>query len=168
MTEQPLPWDRKDRAGSLYRFAEWLHEEARTMFLQDASHVTMLFLFKDDGIASMNPVPAGTKPDQLLAGVRRAVKENDLYAVVSVGEAWTYFPKTRKDHTAFQLLDGEMSVSDLGDGDRTEALLVRMESRDGDHVTWLDPIVRDDDQVTLGETMRLPREAWLNYEGYFD
>ena len=84
-----------------------------------------------------------------------------------MAEAWTYFPQTDRDHTSFQLLDGEMAVSDLNDGDKTEALMVRLESRDGDHVTWLDLIIRDGDSVRLGAGMRLPREKCLKLESYF-
>lgn len=57
-------------------------------------------------------------------------------------------------------------MGELKDEDRTEALiLLRMESRDGGHLTWLDPIIRTGDDVTLGEEgMVRQREMCLNGE----
>ena len=45
--------------------------------------------------------------------------------------------------------------------------MVRMESRDGEHTTWLDEIVRDGDNVTLGKAMMVDRDQCLNLESYF-
>ncbi len=87
-----------------------------------------------------------------------AIRTNALYAIIDVGEAWTYFPKAGKDHTAFQLLDGEKRVSDLQSGDRTEALYLRMESRDGDCVVYLNSILREGNQVELGEERTISHE----------
>ena len=63
---------------------------------------------------------------------------------------------------------GEMRVEDLKDDDRTEALMLRMESRDGGHLTWLEPIMRDGGKVVLGEGMVLGREKCLKLEGFFE
>ncbi len=46
-----------------------------------------------------------------------------------MGETWMYIAK-EKDHTVFQLLDGEMRVSDLNDEDKKEALMIKMENRE--------------------------------------
>ncbi|MBM4149071.1 MAG: hypothetical protein FJ224_08495 [Lentisphaerae bacterium] len=161
-------WNPADKPASLLAWGEWLHAEAQGVFLKDGSHGQMLFLFSDDGIASINPIPPGTSPERLTAGVRQAVKEHNLYGVITVAEAWTYFPKDDRDHTSFQLLDGEMNVADLSDGDKTEALMVRLESRDGQHVTWLDRIARVGGRVTLGAGMRVPREKCLKLRSYFE
>ena len=166
--QNPRPeWDTADKSASLLKWGEWLHDEARRAFEEDGTHGQMLFLFTDAGIASINAVPPGTSPGQLTASVREAIQEHDLFGVITVAEAWTYFPQTDKDHTAFQLLDGEMAVSDLNEGDKTEALMVRLESRDGDHITWLDLIIRDEDSVRLGTGMRLPKKKCLKMESYF-
>jgi hypothetical protein len=42
-----------------------------------------------------------------------------------------------------------------------------MESRDGGHLTWLEPIIRTGDDVTLGEGMVLGREQCLKLESFF-
>lgn len=167
-TAQQPPWNAADKASSLRTYAEWLHGIAVQTFLKDKTHCQILFLFTDAGMASVNPVPAGTEPEQLLAGVRKAVLANNLYGVIAISECWTYMPKRPGDHVAIQLTHGEMRVSDLKAGDRTEALMLRMESRDGAHVTWLEPILRSGADVTLGGGMVLGREKCLKLEGFFD
>lgn len=119
-------------------------------------------------VASINPVPAGTDPALLVAGVRRAVREHSLYGVIMVAEAWTYIPKRARDHTSIQIMYGEMTVSDLNEGDKTEALMVRMESRDGGHLTLIDTIVRDGSAARLADGMALKREQCLKLESYFE
>jgi hypothetical protein len=167
-TPQPPEWNSSDKPASLLAYAKWLHAEAVEVFLKDKTHGQILFLFTEDGLTSINPLPANLEPKKLLNGVEQAIREHNLYGIVTIGEAWTYFPKRPRDHTAIQLLHGEMGVADLKDEDKTEVLLVRMESRDGGHLTWLDPIVRSGEDATLGAGMVLPREKCLKPEGYFE
>lgn len=154
---QPL-WIPSAKSASIRKWADYLHKEAKRVFLKDLGHAHILFLFKDEGPVSITPVPPKTDHAQITQAIRRAVRESGLYGAIHVGEAWTYFPKDKKDHIAFQLLDGEMRVSDLKDEDRTECLYLRMESRDGDCVVCIDRIQRDGDAVGLGEGRTVERE----------
>jgi hypothetical protein len=147
---RPL-WNPSEKSASIRKWAEELHKESKRVFLLDKTHAHLLFLFKDEGPVGINPIPPKTDQAQIYEAIRRAVKDNNLYAVIYVGEVWTYFLKHKKDHTAFQLLDGEMKVSDLRDEDKTEALYLKMESRDGASLIYLDKIVRDKGQVGLGD-----------------
>ena len=81
-----------------------------------------------------------------------------------IGETWTYYMK-EKDHTAFQLLDGEMRVSDLNAEDKKEALMVRMENADGDCVIYLDQMIKDQNGVTLKEGVidKSSQRKWFVY-----
>ena len=110
----------------------------------------------------MTPVPPKSDHAQIHAAISDAVKKNSLYAVIHVGEAWAYFPK-EKDHIAFQLMDGEMKVSDLKPEDKAEALYLRMENRDKDCVVYLNKILRDGDKVELaeGKTMLNEERKWF-------
>lgn len=90
---------------------------------------------------------------------RGAISEYGLYGMIHIGEVWTYFAKGRGDHTVFQLLDGEMKVSELNDGDKTEALYLRMESREGDRLVYLNRIMRTGAAVELGGDRVIPDEA---------
>jgi hypothetical protein len=128
-----------------------LHKESKRVFLQDKTHAHLIFLFSNDGPVSISPVPPKTENAQVHNGIVQAVRQNNLYAVIHIGEAWTYFRKGKEDHTAFQIMDGEMRVADLRAEDKVEVLYLRMESRDGDSVMYLDKIVRDGDSVTLGD-----------------
>ena len=166
-SSQPI-WNPDDKQASLKAYAEFLHQQAVEMFRKDKTHCQILFLFTDAGLASVNPVPANIAADALTAGVRQAVLDNGLYGVIMIAEAWTYLPKRAKDHTAVQIMCGEMNVADLKDEDRTESLMLRMESRDGGHLTWLDPIVRAGDKVVLGEGLVLGRERCLKLESFFE
>jgi len=144
-------WNPAAKSASIRKWADHLHKEAKRVLLQDRTHAHILFAFQDAGPVSITPVPPKTSQDQTHNAIIIAIRENNLYGVIDVGEAWTYFPKGKKDHTAFQLLDGEMRVSDLRDGDKTEALYLRMETRDGDCVVYLNQILRNGDKVGLGE-----------------
>ncbi|MFC1498495.1 hypothetical protein ACFLS1_08515 [Verrucomicrobiota bacterium] len=166
-TQQPK-WDPLDKPKSLINWGTWLHEEAKRTFLRDKTHGQMLFLFNDDGLCSISPIPPNTSSEQITAGVRQAVQENNLYGVITISEAWAYFPEDKNDHTSFQLLDGEMKVADLNDEDKTEALLVKTESKDRGGITWVDKIVRDGDEVSLGKALMMDKKDCLGWQGYFE
>lgn len=167
MNDKPT-WNPAAPHASLMKWGESLRKEAKRVFLQDGTHAQMLFLFDDNGIASVNPIPPRTNPEQIAAGVRHAIGEHNLYGVITIAEAWTYFPEKANDHTVSQLLDGEMKVSDLREGDKTEVLMVSLQSRDGEHVTWLDKIERKDGKVTLGLGMRVPKTKCLKMINFFE
>jgi hypothetical protein len=155
-------WNPSAKSASIRKWAEKLHEQSKQVLLADNTHAHILFLFKDDGPVSISPVPPKTPHEQIYTGILQAIKEHNLYAVIHVGEAWMYLTK-EKDHTAFQLLSGEMRVSDLNDADKTEALYLRMESRDGDCVVYVDRIIRKDGQVELrdGRTVDGEELKWF-------
>ena len=152
-------WNPSKKSATLQTWANTLHKQAKEMFLKDKTHAHILFSFNDaEGLISINPVPPKTNHEQINGAIRRAIKEHNLYGVIHIGEAWTYFPKDEKDHTAFQLMDGEMKVSELNEQDKTEALYLRMESRDGDCVVYLNRIIRDGDKVELSVDKMIPDE----------
>ena len=44
-------WNPADKPASLKAYAEWLHREAVRVFMKDKTHVQILFLFSDVGLA---------------------------------------------------------------------------------------------------------------------
>ena len=127
MNDQPK-WLANEESACIKKWADNLHTEAKRLFNQDGTHGNILFLFnKENGLVSVNPVPPNVDHDQLNDSIMNAVIEHNLYGVIFIGETWAYFIK-ENDHTAFQLLDGEMKVSELNDEDKKEALIVRMEN----------------------------------------
>ncbi len=150
MKQEPV-WIPKAKSASIRKWAGQLHTEAKRLFRKDQSHANILFSFHEEkGLISVNPIAPKTEARQLNAAIVNAIDEHSLYGVILVGEAWAYFPK-EKDHTAAQLLDGEMKVSDLSGNDKSEALFLRMENLDGDCVVYLDKIIRDGTKATLGK-----------------
>jgi hypothetical protein len=143
-------WNPKAKSASIRKWADNLHKESKRLFLQDKTHAHLLFFFDGDkGLISVNPVPPKTAQAKIDVSIARAVKDNKLFGVIFVGEAWAYFRKGKTDHTAFQLLDGEMTVKDLRDEDKTEVLYMRMESLEKDSLVRLNRIIRTEDEVAL-------------------
>ena len=134
--------DVSDPSGSMRRTAEWFAEEARTTFLKDGTHVELFFLYRPDGQGSMGNPPPKMDRDQFTQLLRQTIRMNDIYGVVHVVEAWVNVPRKPDDHTMKHILAGEMAVSDLKKGDKTEALVVRCECRDGSQRMWISPVVR--------------------------
>lgn len=146
-----LKWEPNAESACIHKWTENLHTEAKRLFAQDGTHANLLFLFnKESGLISVNPIPPNIDHDQLNDAIANTVNEYDLYGVIFIGEMWVYFIK-ENDHTAYQLLDGEMKVSDLNGEDKKEALMVKMESRDGGCLVYWDEIIRDEQGVTLKE-----------------
>lgn len=162
MSDQPM-WIANEESMCLLKWTDYLHSEAQRLFNQDGTHGNMLFSFKkEEGLVSVNLIPPNIDHDQLDEAITNTVNEHSLYGVVVIGETWMYSLK-EKDHTTFQLLDGEMKVSDLNDEDKKEALMIRMENRDGDCLIYLDEITRNKNGHALNENkiIRSAQRKWF-------
>lgn len=166
----PQPeWAPQKPYESLLDAARWLHTQAVDTFLADKTHVHLLFLFScDNGLISVNPLPPGVTDEQMLGGVRQAVRQHDLYAVITIAETWTYFSSGSRDHTLVQIMHNEMRVSDLRDEDKAECLMVRMECREGEGFAWINKIARAGDDITLGSTITFPLDKTLKQDRFFE
>lgn len=149
-------WNPNDRAACFRQFAEGLVAQSKAIFLADRCHGEMFFFVTPNGEALVIPAPPKMDRDELVVNVRQTVQQQDIYGVVHIVEGWTYFAQRPHDHTITQIIEGEIRVSELRPEDRTEALIVMMESREGAHFLWLTPILRDEETVTLGETVEYP------------
>lgn len=167
--DKPYPdWDASDPAGSLRRTAEWFVEEARTNFLKDGTHVELFFLYSQDGQGSMGPPPPGMPKHQFVEALKETMRRNGTFGVVHISQAWIYVPPRPNDHTYRQILAGEIAVSELKEGDKTEALVVRYECRDGTQRMWICPIVRPKDgRVALGDALEMGDTAEGRFASLF-
>ena len=78
------------------------------------------------------------------------------YGVIQVAEAWTYMRRSPTDHVFTQVMQGEMRVSDLSRGERTEALIVAAQARAGAGRMWISPILRGGPaKVSLADAVEL-------------
>jgi len=150
-TPQAPVWNKFDLNGSIKAYAEYLHQESARVFLQDKTHVQVMFLFKEEGIVSVNAVPPQVEHLQVYEAIRGSIEQYDLYGVILIGECWMYLPKNPKDHTVAQIKDGEIKVSELNNDDRKEVLHLKMEARDGVSTVYLNRILRDGGNVELGK-----------------
>jgi hypothetical protein len=151
----PPHWDKGDPRGSLLRHGAWLSEKARRLFLTDGFHTELVFFLSSDGRGAVIQPPRGMDRDRFVAFLKDTIRRNGIYGVIHIVEAWTYFPRKRDDHTMQQVLAGEIAVSQLGAQDRTEALMVRVDCRDGSQRLWLSAIVRSPTGVALADVMEM-------------
>ena len=162
MNTQPK-WDQEEKVACMHLWADYLHTQAKKMFEQDGTHGNILFIFDEEsGLISADLIPPKVEHSQVNASIKNAVQEHNLYGIILIGESWTYSIKD-KDHTARQLLNGEMSVSDLRPEDKRESLIVHMENRDGDCLVYLNEIIRNSAGATLSEGTKTNREhkSWF-------
>ena len=102
-----------------------------------------------------------------MANLRGTLKANDVYGVIQIAEVWTYLPPRPNDHTFRQVLEGEIKVSELKPEDKTEALVIRYESSDGNQSVWVNPILRQGTRVSLGETIEIKGPALGRFGSLF-
>lgn len=166
-THKPMPpWDKSDPAGSLRRLGEWYLTRARGMFLKAGKHVELYFLFGQDGHGTMIQVPPGMDRETFMANLKGTIKATNAYGVIQIGEVWAYIPPRPGDHTYRQVLEGEIKVSELKEGDKTEALFVRYQSLE-DQCFWVSPILRKGTGVSLGEAIEFRNEALGRFGSLF-
>jgi len=146
-------WNAADPSGSFRQLTIWLSEEARRVFLRDECHSQMFFLYKENGQGAVIPLPPDVDKDTFAEALRTTIRDHSVYGVAHVSETWAYFPRQANDHTFKQVAMGEMAVSDLKPGEKSEGLMVRAESRDGYTHVWLSPIVRSPNGVALADPM---------------
>lgn len=163
----PPAWDASDPCASLLARGAWLNDQARRTFLQDGTHIELVMLLRADGEGGVATPPPGMSRAAFGAALRGAIKNNDIYGVLHVSEAWTYFPRQPNDHTFRQVQMGEIAVSQLRPEDRTEALTVHLEARDQTHRLWIHPIRRGADGTTLDDAREFQQRVQGNLGDLF-
>ena len=135
-------WKAASPLESFKHFAQSIHEQAKAMLLRDKTHAEMFFFMPLDGHGH---IVLWQKADRDLQAdwLRQHINEHYIYGVVHICEAWAHFVKRPNQHTLKQLQAGEMKVSELRPEDRTEALMVSAQSRDGFALVWMDEILRN-------------------------
>jgi len=138
-------WNIDDPNASLVTLWEFLHAQARNVFLKDGTHVEMVFLVGADGALQPQPIAEPMTREGVAEILREQMPDSNVHGLIHISEARAYIPKGKGDHTHKQLRLGEMGVSDLNAEDKTEVLVTSLLSRDGDSRAWLDEIVREQD-----------------------
>ncbi len=155
MTPEAPTWDPVDPTASLQRQAAWLNGLARETFERDGTHVEILFLYREDGEGAIGQPPPDMDRAEFMPLLKASIRENDIFGVIHIAESWTYLPRQPNDHTFRQVVEGEIAVSQLQPGDKTEALMVKVDVRGGLTRTWLHPIVRTTSPPTLAPALEI-------------
>lgn len=147
-------FDASDKDGSMERMGDAVNDGARGLFIADGYHVPIYFLFDDYGEATIFPakIENDQDKDRVSNTLKIFISDNKIYGVISIMEAWIYNAKNKNDDVIKQLLDGKSRVSEMDD--KQEALIVSMETRDGNKIMWLNPISRTNNLVKLGKIDR--------------
>ena len=165
---QELPtWNPGDKEESLKHLATAFNELARFTFLKDGTHVQLAFLVDGDGELGMIPPMAGDTA-AFISLVKSQVTARQPFGVIHVAETWAYLRRSPNDHTFTQVALGEMRVSELAQGEKTEALMVRMESRGGTARIWFSPILRGGaSKVSLADPIVLDEQPGGRFGSFF-
>ena len=137
-------WQSEDKLKSVREYAEWLNDNARTMFLSDHAHMEILFLLSDDGSASTVAVPVEQDRDQIFASVAEQVKQEELFA-------------------AIQIVQRPVIVPNVADQGPLESVLVYAQTRDGSSWMLVNLVVETETELLLEPaiTVESPQDALL-------
>lgn len=161
-------WSPQNKAVCFRRFAQEIKEHSKQMFLKDGHHTEMFFFVAEDGQAAVMPAPPKMDRDEMVEQLKQTIREKNIYGFVHIAESWGYFRQRPGDHTLKQIMEGEIKVSELRPEDRDEVLVVMMETKDKAHFMWMTPILRDDDKVSLGDTMAFTERLDGRFAGLFE
>jgi hypothetical protein len=128
-----------------------LFRTARTMFLKDGYHITVLFLLRDQKpvqIIEMRPKTHGQKY-LIMRHVAHEVIKYDADAVIVLSEVWTSPLDPQKPY--------QRAVDSPA---REEALAARLALKGGEPIEWIAKIRRNGRKLSLGET-RINRDGIL-------
>jgi hypothetical protein len=143
-------------------FTREVNEKAKSIFMEDKYHGPMMAICSSDRTVSFIPLNKMIELSEMnkvswqdvlsLSLQDMAVHEPTFEAVVIITEAWAYKADGKDDHITKQIMNGEISISQLNPEHRYEILNVVMTSRGGQNLTLMSPIIRDGENVSLGET----------------
>lgn len=139
------PWDKSNPSESMRRIGSWFNDEARRMFLKNATHSELFFLYMEDGHSAMTEPTRDMDRDTFAAVFKNFIHQNEIYGVVHIAEAWMFVPRSMNEHIPNQISESDIKISGLKSEDRAEILLVNYECRDGTQNTWINPILRTKD-----------------------
>lgn len=150
------------------RYAEWVHEMARSNFLTAGSHVELFFLLTNEGKGELVPVTPGVDRESLSGALRRHLSDGNHCGVVHVAEGWCHLPLGPDDEEWNRVARGETHVSTLGHRDKEEALIVTMDCKVGTPCFWMAPIFRKSGEVALGDSLLSCHPLSGRFARFFD
>ena len=129
-TNKPV-WNEGNRPGSLKEYAEWLNDNARSMFLDDHAHMEIIFLLTNDGKESITPVPVDQDRGEILKSVNEQAIQNNSYAIIHISQSPS--PATGDENAP------------------SEAVMVTAESREGIKFMFVNEIIETPEDLSLAD-----------------
>lgn len=88
-------WNSADPRASLLAQWEFFHDHARQLFLQDGTHVEILFLLAKDGTMQPVPIAPPMTREEVTSQLREQLPGSRVYGLIHIGEAWAMCPMER-------------------------------------------------------------------------
>ncbi|MFH0879678.1 MAG: hypothetical protein V2A34_08195 [Lentisphaerota bacterium] len=160
-------WNAQAKQESIARFAQWLNEEARIIFLHDEMHPEIFFLMDEAGEGGPIAMPSDVDKETVAQLLREEIKELHVYGFVHVAQTLAHVSMSKPGPAGRQWVEGIIETSKLEPGKQAEALMVHVESRDGYSRLWLSPIVRSTGRVALAEALEITQGPQGCFSGMF-
>lgn len=160
----------KERYGDAHKAmgANYADEEAlaagyfemvRGVFSRDGYHLPFVFLFKDKKFIKVFPAPAETRAQKYLL-MRHLANEAARFgadAAIYVGEAWR---APAAGLARYQYAENSEN--------REEALFLTLVTKEGEPMQFFAAIIRDGDEVSLGETQQARGGAHFMFAPFYE
>jgi hypothetical protein len=146
----PKPdWEPSDKEKSLDEYASWVNSLARGTFLMDGKHPEMFFLVGEDGEIVGCQFRDYLPDEEKNSAILDMAKQLDVFGTIHARITTVYHPKVT-GHPRSQDIDFLDGTSD--ELERI-CLIVEMESKNGTHKVWANPVLDTQGQPSLGDTL---------------
>jgi hypothetical protein len=150
--EPPKPdWNPADKEKSLREYASWFNGLARETFLENGNHSDLFFLITEDGEIVGYKFRDDSPIEERNASILRVAQQFEVFGTLYIRITTAYHPKLTGDPRAegLNFLDGASDANEL----TRVCLITEMESKNGTHKTWVNPVLEDHGQTSLGDTI---------------
>lgn len=147
----PKPdWEHADKENSLDEYASWINSLARETYIADGKHPEMFFLVGEDGEIVGCQFRDGLPDEEKNSAILDMAKQLDVFGTIHARITTVYHPKlTGHQHSEdIEFLDG------ASDELERICLIVEMESKNGTHRVWANPVLDARGQPSLGDTLK--------------
>jgi len=151
-------WDSDRKDECLEQYGAWLNGIARSSFLSDGGHPEMYFFVKADGEVVPCNFPDGHSTNQKNDLILRAAAQFRPVGTFHLRIGSTS-PPASTGRPEGQGISSAGAKNPESDGPERDALLLAMESKTGKVKLWLNPIIADGKDASLGAVAKLcPRD----------
>jgi hypothetical protein len=144
----PKPdWEPADKEKSLDEYASWINSLARETFITDGKHPEMFFLVGEEGEIVGCQFLDGLPDEKKNSAILDMAKQLDVFGTIHARIATVCHPKLT-GHPQSQDVD---FLDGTSDDLECICLIVEMESKNGTHRVWANPVLDAQGQPSLGD-----------------